>query len=444
MPYAILRVGKLASAGAAATATEHNYRTQDTPNADPQLAETNVEYVNHQRRNYWQLASERIDELHLPRLRTDAVRAVELVLTASPDAFSRGTDHRAADVRDSPWVRDNFDFVRQRFGERNVLGFVLHQDEITPHIHCVVVPVTADGRLSCRDVFSPASLRQLQTDYAEAMKPHGLTRGIHYSTARHEDVRRHYGAQQMSQDELRELAKPLQTQCHHIRSRADNLSETDYREFERMRLAKAWGELLAAANYKITQLATIATAHALAHERARVLERQLAHSQELLAKKHAELTTTTTDLTKQLQTAQQEAQQQQERADQQTLLHKRAVIRHSQGQPVLEGYVPVVQKHRQQHQHTIEQVLADRLQLPINTVEDLTAVLAQAGKGYSLKVVSPRELNITSKHDGTRFSSSELRPNGRDLVEQYQEATNRTRVQERSDRTVPGRGEIEM
>jgi hypothetical protein len=180
----------------ATSATQHNYRLQDTPNADPGLASLNEELLNHDQRNYWHLANERIAELHLTRLRNDAVRAVELVLTASPEAFPREPHRHAKDVRGKDWVLDNFNLVRQHFDEKNVVSFTLHQDEVTPHIHCVVVPVTTDGRLSSRDVFSPKSLRQLQTDYAKAMEPHGLERGIKYSTAIHEDVRRHYGAQQ--------------------------------------------------------------------------------------------------------------------------------------------------------------------------------------------------------------------------------------------------------
>lgn len=425
MPYAILRLSKLASSGAATTATQHNYRTQDTPNADPQLAETNVEYLNHARRNYWQLAGERIEELHLPRLRTDAVRAVELVLTASPDAFPRGADHRAADVRDSPWLRDNFDFVRQRFGEQNVLGFTLHQDEITPHIHCVVAPVTADGRLSCRDVFSPASLRQLQTDYAEAMKPHGLTRGIHYSTARHEDVRRHYGAQQMSQQALAELAQPLASPTHRLAVKHEKMTDEQYRQQAQSGFTYVFTVLQDKANKKIEGLAAVATAHALAHERARVLERQLVHSQELLAKRQTEAATTTVNLTKQLQEATQEKDKQQARADEQFLLHKRAVIRHSQGQPLATRYLPLVQKLREQHQQTIEQALAVRLRTPITTTDELTTALVQVGKGYLVKATSPEEFSFINKHDGTRFSSAELRPGGQPFQEQYQQARQR-------------------
>lgn len=52
MPYAILEVSKLTSLAGATAATEHNYRTQDTPNANPELADANVEYLNHDRRNY--------------------------------------------------------------------------------------------------------------------------------------------------------------------------------------------------------------------------------------------------------------------------------------------------------------------------------------------------------------------------------------------------------
>lgn len=443
MPYAILLVSKLPHVGAATTATQHNYRTQDTPNADPQLADANVEYLNHERRNYWHLASERIDELHLPRLRGDAVRAVELVLTASPDAFPRGADHRAVDLRDSAWVRDNLDFVRQRFGEKNVLGFNLHQDEITPHIHCVMVPVTPDGRLSCRDVFSPASLRQLQTDYAEAMKPHGLTRGIHYSTARHEDVRRHYGAQQMSQDALRELATPVPTAPHQIQLMPSWTTPAHHRVQEQFALNDFLFKLTTAANQKIKQLAEIATANALAHERAKVLERQLAHSQELLAKKSAEFTTTATDLAKQLQETVQERDKLQVRAEEQFALHKRAVIRHSQGQPLAERYVPAVQKLRQQHQQTLEQALVARLSSPVSNHDELAAALVQVGKGYSVKATSTQELFFINKQDGTRFSSAELRPGGQPFQEQYLRASQRTQKQNLPP-LLHDKGEVEM
>jgi hypothetical protein len=418
MSYAILRLSKLKNLGMATSATQHNYRLQDTPNADPSLAPLNEELLNHDQRNYWHLANERIAELHLPRLRSDAVRAVELVLTASPEAFPRDADGHAKDVRGKDWVLDNFNFVRQRFGEKNVVSFTLHQDEVTPHIHCVVVPVTADGRLSSRDVFSPKSLRQLQTDYAKAMEPHGLKRGIKYSTAIHEDVRRHYGAQQISKEALAEVAKPLPTAPYQLSPVASWDTPANHQTREQLCLNTYIFKLTSTANQQIAQLATVASANALEHERARVLEKQLAHSQELLVKVRAELAGKTDQL-----------QQQQARTTEATQLHKRAVIRHLQGQPVPEKYVGLAQKLREQHQATIEGVLTKRLALPIHKSTDLGPSLEQAG--YALKVVSPQELCIVNKRDGTRFSDAELQPNGRGLAEQFREAVERTRLQER-------------
>lgn len=430
MSYAILRLSKLKNLGMATSATQHNYRLQDTPNADPSWAALNQEQLNHEHRNYWHLANERIAELHLPRLRSDAVRAVELVLTASPEAFAREADGHAKDVRGKDWVLDNYNFVRQRFGEKNVVSFTLHQDEVTPHIHCVVVPVTDDGRLSSRDVFSPKSLRQLQTDYAKAMEPHGLERGIKYSTAIHEDVRRHYGAQQMSKEQLAEVAKPLPIAPYQLSPVAAWDTSANHQVREQLCLNTYIFKLTSTANQQIAQLSAVASANALERERARVLEKQLAHSQELLVKARAELAGKTDQL-----------QQQQARMAEAALLHKKAVIRHLQRQPVPEKYVELVQKQRGQHQTTIEGVLAKRLVLPIHESADLRPSLEQAG--YLLKVVSPQELRIVSKHDGTRFSDSDLQPNGRGLAEQFQEAVERTRAQERPASRIRDEG-VEM
>jgi hypothetical protein len=125
-----------------------------------------------------------------------------------------------------------------------------------------------------------------------------------------------------------------------------------------------------------------------------------------------------------------------------TQLHKRAVIRHLQEQPIPEKYVGRAQKLREQHQATIEGVLAKRLSLPIHESTDLGQSLEQAG--YVLKVVSPQALLIVSKRDGTRFSDAELRPNGRSLAEQFGEAMERTRAQEAAAQVRTPDREIEM
>lgn len=437
MSYAILRLSKLTNLGTATSATQHNYRLQDTPNANPDWAALNEEYLNHGYRNYWHLATERIAELHLPRLRHDAVRAVEVVLTASPEGFARDAEGRALDVRGTSWVADNLAFLQEKFGAPNVVSFTLHQDEVTPHVHAVVVPVTADGRLSCRDVFSPASLRQLQTNYAQAMAPHGFERGVKYSTALHEDVRRHYGAQQMSKEALADLTKPLLTAPYRLRPPVSWDTPEHNQIRQQFELNAYILKLTSTGNQQISQLAAVASANALAHDRARVLEKQLARSQEQLARARDGLTPRLAHLTEQLRQAQAQLvaktaqlDEQQKRTDQQWAQHKRAVIRHLQGQPVPEWLAALAQKLRQQHQRLIEKVLVKQLLLPTREVADLKPGLEQAG--FVLKVVAPREWLVHHKEDGTRFRGDELRPNGRDLLEQCREAAVRTHAQDQA------------
>jgi hypothetical protein len=80
MSYAILRLSKLKNLGMATSATQHNYRLQNTPNANPDWAVLNEELLNHGHRNYWSLANERIAELHLTRLRSAFERACSALL----------------------------------------------------------------------------------------------------------------------------------------------------------------------------------------------------------------------------------------------------------------------------------------------------------------------------------------------------------------------------
>lgn len=93
------------------------------------------------------------------------------------------------------WMNENYRFVSERFGGRNVVDFTLHMDERTPHIHCVVVPLTKDGRLSAKEVMGDRrKLSELQDCYGKVMQnKFGLQRGFKGSTATHDSVREYYG-----------------------------------------------------------------------------------------------------------------------------------------------------------------------------------------------------------------------------------------------------------
>lgn len=51
------------------------------------------------------------------------------------------------------WAKEMYAYVAQKYGEDNIAEFTVHLDETTPHAHCVVVPITASGKLSFKHVF---------------------------------------------------------------------------------------------------------------------------------------------------------------------------------------------------------------------------------------------------------------------------------------------------
>lgn len=92
------------------------------------------------------------------------------------------------------WAKDIYGFVCREFGEENVASFIVHLDETGPHAHCVFVPLTAEGRLSSKEVLGGKNkiearqhMRDLHTRLAEVNRKYGLDRGddIHETGARH-------------------------------------------------------------------------------------------------------------------------------------------------------------------------------------------------------------------------------------------------------------------
>jgi len=120
--------------------------------------------------------------------RKDSVRALAIILTGShEEMIDIFKDPRQKDA----WLQANRYFVEKTFGKENVVRFTLHLDEHTPHVHAVIVPITQDGRLACKDFTgTPQKLSAMQTDYAELMKPFKLERGVIGSKAIHEEPAR--------------------------------------------------------------------------------------------------------------------------------------------------------------------------------------------------------------------------------------------------------------
>ncbi len=422
MPYAICRVAKIKTAQAGAAKTAHNYRQRETPNADTERKPMNQEYINTAERNYWELVTERIQEAGA-KVRHDSVRGVEVLLTASPEAFKRQADGSPNDWHGSQWAEANIAFLKDKFGEQNVVSCTLHQDELTPHFHAVVVPLTADGRLSAKDVFNPKTLRALQTEYAEAMKPFGMERGIEHSRAKHEVMRHVYGAQERSRGELAELTKPEPATRLSIEgpSGLDLVNLSKWRADQEARLNAELTRQLVAANERASKAASIAQDSAGAKDREKTLVRQLASVEGTKAKEIG-------------------------RRELYQGAWTRAAVQVLQGEALPEKVLEHARKVRDERQAETEKHVQRALKAPIRQAGDLTEQLKKLS-GYTYRedeTTKQGELRHTAT--GSRFELGELKPGGVSMKEAYDHAVKRTaqRDQEQSKGHSRGSGGVSI
>lgn len=131
-------------------------------------------------------------------IRKDAVKAMSMVLTGSHEEMKKiAGDGKTRNA----WLNANIKFIKEEFGEDNVVRFTLHMDEKTPHIHAVVVPITKDGRLSAKELMGDkTAMSERQTRYADQMQPFGLERGIVGSKAIHNSEGWYLGQQKKEQE----------------------------------------------------------------------------------------------------------------------------------------------------------------------------------------------------------------------------------------------------
>lgn len=183
MAYCIMRTRKLKTDGNVAASVKHALRTRETPNADPDKTPDNYRWPEDER-----AAMARYRDLLPQKVRKNGVRAVEIMMTASPEAY-KTMDAEA-------YLRACDEWARQTFGASNVVQTVHHYDESTPHTSIIVVPIDPKGHLNARHYLGGRDkLRALQDSFAEAVgKPYGLERGVRGSRAKHRTIRAYYGS----------------------------------------------------------------------------------------------------------------------------------------------------------------------------------------------------------------------------------------------------------
>ena len=164
--YAILRFAKYK--GPEISGIEaHNERTKEkyasNPDIDPTRTHLNFHLIKPERK-YRAESEKQIAEAGC-RTRSDSVRVVEALITATPEFFK---GKKRAEIKE--FFNEALEFIKQNQAPETIISAVVHMDEKTPHMHLCFVPLTEDKRLCAKEILgNKKKLTQWQDKYWEHM-----------------------------------------------------------------------------------------------------------------------------------------------------------------------------------------------------------------------------------------------------------------------------------
>ena len=164
--YAIMRFAKYK--GPEISQIEaHNERTKETyasnPDIDPTRTHLNFHLIKPQDR-YRAESNRQIKEAGC-RTRSDSIRVMEALFTATPEFFK---GKKRSELKE--FFGEALEFIKQNQAPETIISAVVHLDGETPHMHLCFVPLTEDKRLSAKDIAgNKKKLTQWQDKYWEHM-----------------------------------------------------------------------------------------------------------------------------------------------------------------------------------------------------------------------------------------------------------------------------------
>ena len=127
----------------------HNERTKEeyasNPDIDKSRSYLNFHLLEPERK--YRAGAERQIKDAACRTRSDSVRLVEVLVTATPDFFK---GKKKAEIK--AYFAEALDFIKQNQKPETIISAVVHMDEKTPHMHLSFVPLTEDGRLCAKEI----------------------------------------------------------------------------------------------------------------------------------------------------------------------------------------------------------------------------------------------------------------------------------------------------
>lgn len=197
-------------------ALNHLFREIETPNADSERTSKNRVLVGAE--NVAGVMKDFDDRLP-KKIRVNAVKAIEVVVTGTAEGMKALSESEQLD-----YFKESLGFIAKKFGgEKNILSAIVHNDETTPHLSVMVVPLV-DGKLNAKKfVDGKFKLREMQTDFAnDVAKKYGLERGVERIRPRnHIELQKYYKV-------TSEIFEQLRTQPENLEALGKLISQIDY------------------------------------------------------------------------------------------------------------------------------------------------------------------------------------------------------------------------
>jgi hypothetical protein len=203
MSYGIVRVQKF-KAGGVTGIQIHDLREKDKSHTNKSIdwtkTDTNYDLAPENNLTFNKRIKEKIDRLNLKRaVRKDAVKMIQCLVTSDREFFDKSSPEET-----KQFFEDSYEFLKEKYGEENIVSSIVHMDEKTPHMHFNFVPITEDGRLSGKEVVSRGKIKYLHDTFIRDVgQKYGLERGKERNPT--EPPKHHLSPEEYKKQTLREI-----------------------------------------------------------------------------------------------------------------------------------------------------------------------------------------------------------------------------------------------
>ena len=168
----------------------HNQRESSNSknnDIDPYRTILNYDLHNKDKINYNQRVKEIIAEGYKG---AKAIRKDATVMTSTIVTSDKGFFDKLSLKEQRLFFEESYKFLKECYGEKNIVSAVVHMDEKTPHMHLIAVPLTDDGKLSAKTIIDRKFLRNIQKAIPELLQSKGfdIERGVEGSAKGHTDT----------------------------------------------------------------------------------------------------------------------------------------------------------------------------------------------------------------------------------------------------------------